>query len=38
MGIVTRHLKGIIEKQIDQHGLVVWFDPDISIIRKPSAD
>lgn len=28
MGIVSDYLRDIIKKQVEQHGLVVWFDPD----------
>lgn len=27
-GVVTEHLIGLIEKQVDDNGLVVWYDPD----------
>ncbi len=26
-GIVSEHVRGLIVKQVDDHGLVVWFDP-----------
>lgn len=26
--IITDHLAGLIGKQVDDHGLVVWYDPD----------
>lgn len=28
MGIVTDHLKNLIAKQVDEYGIVIWFDPD----------
>lgn len=28
MGIVSDHLNKIIQKQIDDHGIVVWYDPE----------
>lgn len=28
MGIVTEHLIGLIAKQVDDRGLVVWYDPE----------
>ncbi len=28
MGAVSDYLRGIIEKQVDKHGIVVWYDPD----------
>ncbi|MDI3500129.1 MAG: hypothetical protein PWP50_1173 [Synergistaceae bacterium] len=27
-GVVTEHLIGLIAKQVDDNGLVVWYDPD----------
>jgi hypothetical protein len=28
MGIITEHLRSLIAKQVDDHGLVLWFDPE----------
>lgn len=28
MGIVSEHLRNLIAKQVDDNGLVVWYDPD----------
>src|SRR5207249_621453 len=28
MGIVTEHLRGLIAKQVEENGLVVWYDPE----------
>ena len=28
MGIVTNYLRDTIQKQVDEHGLVVWYDPE----------
>ena len=28
MGIVTEHLTQLIAKQVDDKGLVVWYDPE----------
>lgn len=28
MGIVTDYLHGVVAKQVDTHGLVVWYDPE----------
>ena len=28
MGKVTDELKGLVQKQIDDHGIVVWYDPE----------
>lgn len=28
MGIVTDYLRSMIARQVDDHGLVVWFDPE----------
>lgn len=28
MGIVTDHIISLIQKQVDERGLVLWFDPD----------
>lgn len=28
MGIVTNYLRNLIVKQVDDNGLVVWYDPD----------
>lgn len=28
MGIITEHLSNLISKQVDDHGLVLWFDPE----------
>ena len=28
MGIVTDHITQVIQRQIDERGIVVWFDPD----------
>jgi len=28
MGIVTNHLRNLIERQIDLYGIVVWYDPE----------
>jgi hypothetical protein len=28
MGIVTDHLRAVIAREVDRHGLVVWFDPE----------
>jgi hypothetical protein len=27
-GLVTEHLFGLVRKQVEDHGLVVWYDPD----------
>ena len=27
MGLVTKHLIGLIAKQVTDNGLVVWYDP-----------
>src|SRR4051794_3206461 len=27
-GVVTDHLVGLIVKQVEDHGLVVWYDPE----------
>ena len=28
MGVVTDHLVSLISKQVDDHALVVWYDPE----------
>lgn len=28
MGAVSDHLRGLVERQVKDHGLVVWFDPE----------
>jgi len=28
MGKVSEHLRGLIEKQVKDHGIVVWYDPE----------
>ncbi len=28
MGIVTDYLRNVIAKQVDDHSLVLWFDPE----------
>ncbi|MDP9363433.1 MAG: PglZ domain-containing protein [Chloroflexota bacterium] len=28
MGVVKDHLRGLVERQVGEHGIVVWFDPD----------
>jgi hypothetical protein len=28
MGVVVDHLKAFLGRQVEEHGLVVWFDPD----------
>jgi hypothetical protein len=28
MGKVTDYLMALIQKQVDEHGIVVWYDPD----------
>ena len=28
MGVITDYLRSVIEKQLDQHGVVVWYDPE----------
>lgn len=28
MGAVSDHLRGLVERQVKEHGLVVWFDPE----------
>jgi hypothetical protein len=32
VGVVTDHLRNLIAKQVSDHGLVVWFDPDGSYL------
>ena len=27
-GLVTEHLFGLVRKQVEEHGLVVWYDPE----------
>ena len=27
-GVVTKYLVGLIAKQVDDHALVVWYDPE----------
>lgn len=29
LGAVSDHLRGLVERQVKDHGLVVWFDPDL---------
>ena len=28
MGIVTEYLAKLIEKQVEENGIVVWYDPE----------
>ena len=28
LGVVTKHLIDLIAKQVDDHALVVWYDPE----------
>jgi len=28
MGIVSEYVRNLIAKQVDDNGLVVWYDPD----------
>lgn len=28
MGLITNHLRSILARQVDDHGIVVWYDPE----------
>ena len=36
MGLVTDYLRQIVQRQVDEHGLVVWYDPDRSYTNTAS--
>lgn len=35
MGVVTDAVRGVVRRQLDEHGVVVWFDPDQQYASVP---